>query len=454
MKIKQICDNPDVNALHVGSAADLDNLPVGEPIYFPSPTEEDWKRLDKTGKFGTGGDFNTGAKFHDTCEIRPEDEALFDGTNQYLPRIERDEEINITTKVSKIIAYFEHLTLDAIKELVSSMGEINCSHVYRIFIEDMGEKASNPNDFGANGEFTEGVSFEPFDEDGTPNSNEELKRNPDLAKGGKTFSFSGLITNCKVSNMPYDLSTQEGRDKMMKEMNINLNGVDNCITMASHEDNKLFHKIVSSYTVMNDKFISMLAYVEKDNTATFMKDGIIVFEKVPVEVYKSVINHFDVYLKVNFEELFIRSIDAWIINGVVKSSGLNLDDEPIIGEEKDNGTGTSTSFDGCNCTDSISCSGGVEKRHNEVDHEKELQDRFLDTDERDLPGVFRVTEDDNINPSHYTSMAISPHKYIKANSISWNEAQVIKYISRWKAKNGKEDLLKAKWYLDDLIDNL
>jgi len=61
---------------------------------------------------------------------------------------------------------------------------------------------------------------------------------------------------------------------------------------------------------------------------------------------------------------------------------------------------------------------------------------------------------DNVNPSHYTEMAISPHEYNKANGISWNEAQVIKYVSRWKAKNGKEDLLKALWYLNDLIDGL
>lgn len=31
-------------------------------------------------------------------------------------------------------------------------------------------------------------------------------------------------------------------------------------------------------------------------------------------------------------------------------------------------------------------------------------------------------------------------------------AQVIKYICRWKKKNGLEDLMKAKWYLDDLIE--
>lgn len=61
---------------------------------------------------------------------------------------------------------------------------------------------------------------------------------------------------------------------------------------------------------------------------------------------------------------------------------------------------------------------------------------------------------DNVNPKHYTDMAISPHEYNKANNISWNEAQVIKYVSRWEAKNGLEDLEKAKWYLDDLIKGL
>lgn len=32
-----------------------------------------------------------------------------------------------------------------------------------------------------------------------------------------------------------------------------------------------------------------------------------------------------------------------------------------------------------------------------------------------------------------------------------DEFQVYKYIWRFKSKNGKEDLIKAKYYLDDLI---
>lgn len=31
-------------------------------------------------------------------------------------------------------------------------------------------------------------------------------------------------------------------------------------------------------------------------------------------------------------------------------------------------------------------------------------------------------------------------------------ANIIKYICRWKKKNGLQDLKKAKWYLDNLIE--
>lgn len=31
---------------------------------------------------------------------------------------------------------------------------------------------------------------------------------------------------------------------------------------------------------------------------------------------------------------------------------------------------------------------------------------------------------------------------------------VIKYICRWKEKNGVQDLEKAKWYLEHLIDHI
>jgi len=55
---------------------------------------------------------------------------------------------------------------------------------------------------------------------------------------------------------------------------------------------------------------------------------------------------------------------------------------------------------------------------------------------------------DPINPSHYTDLAITPREYITVNKIAWDEANVIKYISRHGSKNGAEDVRKAIKYCE------
>lgn len=57
-----------------------------------------------------------------------------------------------------------------------------------------------------------------------------------------------------------------------------------------------------------------------------------------------------------------------------------------------------------------------------------------------------------IGGTHYRDMAIQPIEYILANGIGFAEGNVIKYVSRWKAKNGVEDLKKARHFLDMLIE--
>lgn len=37
---------------------------------------------------------------------------------------------------------------------------------------------------------------------------------------------------------------------------------------------------------------------------------------------------------------------------------------------------------------------------------------------------------------------------------SYDTGNIIKYICRWKHKNGLQDLKKAMWYLQDLIDHV
>ena len=56
-------------------------------------------------------------------------------------------------------------------------------------------------------------------------------------------------------------------------------------------------------------------------------------------------------------------------------------------------------------------------------------------------------------PTHY-DFVIQPVDYIIKNGIGFCEGNVIKYISRWKLKNGRDDLLKARHYIDILIAEL
>lgn len=54
--------------------------------------------------------------------------------------------------------------------------------------------------------------------------------------------------------------------------------------------------------------------------------------------------------------------------------------------------------------------------------------------------------------SHYKDLKIQPVEYIHANQLGYCEANVVKYISRWRAKGGKADLEKVKHYVDLLIE--
>ena len=54
--------------------------------------------------------------------------------------------------------------------------------------------------------------------------------------------------------------------------------------------------------------------------------------------------------------------------------------------------------------------------------------------------------------SHYKDLPIQPVEYIHANALGYFEGNVIKYVSRWRNKNGVADLEKAKHYIELLIE--
>lgn len=65
---------------------------------------------------------------------------------------------------------------------------------------------------------------------------------------------------------------------------------------------------------------------------------------------------------------------------------------------------------------------------------------------------------DNINPSHYKQGkvecidAIESATMNKKGIIATDTGNVIKYLWRCEEKNGKEDLIKAKWYIENMIE--
>jgi len=61
---------------------------------------------------------------------------------------------------------------------------------------------------------------------------------------------------------------------------------------------------------------------------------------------------------------------------------------------------------------------------------------------------------DAINPKHYQQGSIETIDYILDQKMNYLEGNVVKYISRYKMKNGLEDLQKASWYLNKLIQEV
>jgi hypothetical protein len=59
--------------------------------------------------------------------------------------------------------------------------------------------------------------------------------------------------------------------------------------------------------------------------------------------------------------------------------------------------------------------------------------------------------DVQVGGEHYKKMKIQPVEFIHANGIPFIEGNIVKYIVRWREKNGIKDLEKVKHYVDLLI---
>ena len=60
-------------------------------------------------------------------------------------------------------------------------------------------------------------------------------------------------------------------------------------------------------------------------------------------------------------------------------------------------------------------------------------------------------EKDNIKPDHYGDGKIDVISFCQANNLDFMQGNVIKYITRYRKKNGLEDVRKAVEYINRIL---
>tara|TARA_R110000868_G_scaffold191234_2_gene435405 strand:- start:281 stop:496 length:216 start_codon:yes stop_codon:yes gene_type:complete len=56
------------------------------------------------------------------------------------------------------------------------------------------------------------------------------------------------------------------------------------------------------------------------------------------------------------------------------------------------------------------------------------------------------------HPPHYNQGKVEMWDYAYSHKLDFFEGNIVKYVTRWKHKNGVQDLYKAKTYLIKLIE--
>jgi hypothetical protein len=68
------------------------------------------------------------------------------------------------------------------------------------------------------------------------------------------------------------------------------------------------------------------------------------------------------------------------------------------------------------------------------------------------PGSGRPAGPADWTPQHYRGNGLQPFDVIDAFGLDFYEGNALKYLLRWRKKNGVEDLVKARTYIQVLID--
>jgi len=92
----------------------------------------------------------------------------------------------------------------------------------------------------------------------------------------------------------------------------------------------------------------------------------------------------------------------------------------------------------------------IDRTTEKARREAALDEMTRDAEELDL--YQEKARDKMIGGDHYRQGGIQPIEYIHANSLSFCEGNVVKYITRWRHKDGLKDLEKAKHYIELLME--
>ncbi len=89
--------------------------------------------------------------------------------------------------------------------------------------------------------------------------------------------------------------------------------------------------------------------------------------------------------------------------------------------------------------------------------EEQAWDSFFKRTDAALAEAGLPVPKDNINPNHYKQGGVECIDALEAATVNLTgieavcTANAIKYLWRWKEKNGHEDLEKALWYINRLL---
>lgn len=56
------------------------------------------------------------------------------------------------------------------------------------------------------------------------------------------------------------------------------------------------------------------------------------------------------------------------------------------------------------------------------------------------------------HPDHYNKGEIEVWDFIEDQKLDFFEGNIVKYICRWRTKNGYKDLMKVKEYIDKYLE--